>query len=148
MKKLLITLTSVCLLSGIALAGGCENNADGAKLTYDKKYIRASYVGDENENDYFIFKKDGTGIYANYNYSTVTESHYKGYIVNFDYKISGDKAACTYHSVASNYDYSYTLNNWNEAFEINEDFIFVNKQYGTIVYICENYLESIPEFGK
>ncbi len=34
------------------------------------------------------------------------------------------------------------------AFEISEDFLFFDEQYGTYVYICEDYLESIPEFGK
>ncbi len=148
MKKLLITLTSLCLLGGIAMACGCENNTGSATPTYGKKYLYAGCVTDKNQYDYYIFNKDGTGIYADYEYFTTNQNGFYGYIINFDYKISGNRVVCTYNSVAKNYDYSYTLNSWYKAFEISEDFLFLDEQYGTYVYICEDYLESIPEFGK
>ncbi len=148
MKKLLITLTSLCLLGGIAMACGCENNTGPATPTYGKKYLYPAYINDKDNNLYYIFNKDGTGIYADYEYSTTAQSGFYGYIINFDYKISGNRVVCTYNSVAKNYDYSYTLNSWYKAFEISEDFLFFDEQYGTSVYICEDYLESIPEFNK
>ena len=152
MKKLLITLTSLCLLGGIAMACGCENNTGSATPTYGKKYLYPGYINDKDYNLYYIFNKDGTGIYADYEYSTTAQSGFYGYIINFDYKISGNRVVCTYNSVAKDYDKGndshYISSSWYQAFEISEDFLFFDEQYGTYVYICEDYLESIPEFNK
>lgn len=151
MKKFLITLLSVCLICGIAIACGC--NTSDNKLTYGKKYYSSSSVGDDaTDTYYYIFNKDGTGTYSNHYSYAITEGtdnkRETGYVIEFDYKIVDDTVICTYKLEIESYDGRHCDSDWYQSFRFTEDFLFRDGQYGTSVYFCEDYLKTVPNFAK
>lgn len=154
MKKLLIALFSVCLVCGIAITCACNcNNTSDKKLTYGKKYYSSVSIGnDATDSYYYLFNKDGTGTYSScYSYA-VTEgtnnTQKSGYVIEFNYQIVDDRVICTFNSEVASFDGRHCSSNWYNVFEFDEDFLFIQGQYGESVYFCEDYLKTVPNFGK
>ena len=146
MKKILISLISVCLIFGIMLTCACHDNTSDRKLTYDKKYYSASSIGDNaSDSYYYVFNKKGTGTYSScYSYDA-TKS---GYIIEFNYTIMDDTVICTFNSEVASYNDFHCDSSWYMSMKFSEDFLIRQGQYGESVYFCENYLKTVPNFGK
>jgi len=156
MKKTVVTLlAAIMLLSLCAFAlSGCGNNDKSKErrdtgtqqLTYDKRYIISSEArGPQDEQTYYVFKDNGTGEYTYYyDHSQVYIRHYT---VKFTYLIIDDTVVCFYDSIefAPNHTYETIISStWTATFGFSENIIMST---GGTLYICEDYLPEIPNFG-
>lgn len=178
MKKHLMTILAVAAIASSALAcvacGSGDSNSGGnnnssytqtqpdqsqnvtPQLTYGKKYILDDDVKiAAGEQTWCIFNADGTGKYhIYYKY----ESSYYGteisdYTINFKYSYTNTlktKIACFYDSIT----YGATDNqksdrrSWSTVFEMGENMILDLGQYGYSIYVNEDYIKQIPNFGE
>lgn len=135
---------------------GSGVSADSAtqQLRFGSKYIDDGYVGSNEDQYYLIFNKNGTGSYRVYDkYSYLSTVEIDDYVINFKYTYvdaAKTKVACYYDSVTYNaQDNQRDANaHWSRVFEVSENVLVTQGQYGYNTYINENYLTQIPNFGK
>ena len=143
MKKSIIVLIVLMLCFTLLFAFTACNNNDG-DLQYGVKYTRNRL--DENDPDYYVFDKNGTGEY-----------HYKSgagiCIIHFKYTfLDNDKSTviCYYNGFenTSTSSTDTTSNNgWCKRFLVSKNTILEpigNDAYA--YYINENYLGEIPYY--
>lgn len=152
MKKIISALV-VILLSSMLLLSGCGGGRrieSKQELTLNKKYIYDSEINVPKEKQrYYLFRGDGTGIYHYYDTSTISQEpkiyHYK---IDFTYLIIDDTVVCFYDSETffsdDNSD-TKIRKDWNAVFLFSEYILMSPAQ---TIYICEDYLPEIPNFGK
>lgn len=140
MKKSVIVLIVLMLCFTLLFVFTACNNKDG-NLQYGVKYTLNRL--DEDNPNYYVFDKNGTGEY-----------HYKGstdiYIIHFKYTfIDNDKSkvACYYDSTENTSTSSFSTNQrgWRKIFLVSKNVIFesMTSEYYT-QYINENYWDEIP----
>ena len=163
MKKSLTAAVLLCLVFAFILAG-CNNGGANVcecgtnkcecnptqELTYDKKYIHREEISlPGNEQEYFIFHENKTGEYH-------TGFYYNGYsgvlnyVVNFKYLTIEDTVVCFYDSVEYAADHTLSKDvstTWRRIFGLSKDILIGVDAYTTI-YVCEDYLSEIPNYGK
>lgn len=125
-----------------------EDNSSKIELSYGKKYIYTNSISAETgKQSYFMFKNDGTGV--NYNYSIyVLNSRYFDYLINFKYLIIEDTVICFYDSMEYGADHTegtvYSAT-WTAVLGFSKDVLL---RSNNDMFICEDYLKNIPNFGK
>ena len=136
----------------------CRNGTvkDPVILNYDKKYIQRGDVREpEEEQEYFIFQKDGTGTYHYYRKFTLSETlttdneRIFDYTITFRYLIRNDTVVCFYDSVEfhpadTERDVSTS---WSGSYRFSKN-ILTASDSDAFLYICEDYLPQIPNFSK
>lgn len=153
-KKILAVILSI--FAAVLLVGafaGCSEDAQSsggasttASVTLNKKYIEGGSVSvPESEQTYFIFSSADSGKYHYYYYGGGT--YYWSYTINFHYKVNSDVIFMFYDSVE--YDAVDTRkgveSSWAEFLIVDADFmVSAQKEF----YVCEDYLDEIPNFGK
>ena len=155
MKKIalaaLAALFALLPLSGCTSMGGGIDTENKVELTLNKKYIGYEDIqSPDNEQNYFLFRNDGTGEHHYYSYfkSQVvdTPAGITHYTVTFRYTLTDGVVAMFYHSHTLEADHN-TYNpksSWCDLFMYTENFLFRD----SVQYICEDFLPSIPNYGK
>ena len=153
-KKILAIVLSVfaaVLLVGAFAGCSSETQAAGAgtsttvSITLNKKYISGEDISDpESDQKYFIFTSAEKGKYHNY---LGSGDRCNAYTVHFRYKIAGDMDYMFYDAVE--YDAADTTKSvdstWTMCLAADTDFLIHD---GGSVFVCEDFLGEIPNFGK
>ena len=158
-KILIFAIVAILAFSSIAFVA-CSGN--GNKLSYGKKYIYEDCIDSDSTERYFIFYKNGTGIFyvhrideeGNYNYATGKwEDAIVGYTISFKYTIDSDNEVvyCFYDSFKYHSDHNdtyagYDDPTWSIVLNFNKDFVMtMNGSF----YFTESFLNgTIPNYGK
>lgn len=171
MKKsiLVLVILALCLTSLFALTA-CNKDEDYS-LTFDEKYVYSITYHQitaelEIEDQYYIFKKDGTGIYGYLSTQTNTNiyvngsSHhydeYKyGYSIFFKYTyLDNDKSTIMafYDGITYNEDNTVSPENfttdhsgWKKMILISKN-VCVDSDSSMKKFIREGYLKEVPNF--
>ena len=172
-KSFILFLVIIGLLSALTL-GGCNNresnndtsnnnssnnsssgsNTSNQSLTLNKKYILYSDVSAaEGCQNYFVFKDEKTGECNSYSYYSYISGHgntimITSYKIKFIYLIIEDTVICFYDSVTyapAHNEAQSVQTTWRNTLGFSKD-ILMNT--ASTIYICENYLPEIPNFGK
>lgn len=142
----------ICTVLSVSTLSACESNI-GALQT-DKKYIAEGDTKDpENEQRYYIFYSDGTGKYIEYDVDSNTAFSYydTDYTITFKYTYADDDktaVVCFYDSVTygSKQGGEYRVpTTWSVLLTVSKNVLCTT---GGSFYINEDYLETIPNFGK
>ena len=143
-----IALFTVTSLSGCAgLIGGKDSTSGGGNqtLTLNKKYIFSGTVVKNFEERYYVFKDNGKGEYF---YYRLNGDSIAKYTVNFKYLLIDDTVVCFFDSLdvdSTNNTEHYVTTTWNTTLGFSKDILMSTGGY---IYICEDYLPNIPNFGK
>ena len=136
MKKVIVLLIAVCFVLGMF---GCSNNSNNnglVEISYDTKYYRTQdFELAENKRPYYIFNENGTAEKVVPNEYTIT----------FKYDISKNgTVVLLFYSIDNEQEFETSRERLIiESFSKN---IFVSSTGG--IYVNENYLEEIPNYGK
>jgi len=152
MKKILTPLlTLVCLLCLAVCFVGCDASA----LKYGEKYYFNDELdrnADDADKKYFIFNKNGTGIYHYYyKYeSTYGNSYTEDYTITFSYTFMDkdhEGVVCTFESVeyAERNTKEGVKNSWDRVLSVSENILMST---GGGLFYSESYLKAHPEFCK
>lgn len=131
------------MLCGIAVMCGCGGSVTSSnELAYGKKYLYADRSIRDEDANYMIFDKDGTGI------NCVYSSGNDYYMFKFDYTIYDDTIVCTYkEGIVNNMPYDTDYEDWNRVInKFCENFLTINGQYGYNVYLNEDYVKTIDYY--
>lgn len=160
-KILIIAIVAILIFSCIAFVACRENSVDN-KLTYGKKYIRENSISaDSAYESYFIFSKNGTGIYFYHEtfegYDYITDRFTDmiiSYTITFKYFTDSENEVvyCFYDSFKyepdHNYRDTYDDSTWNAVFNFNENFL-MRIDTGATFYFTEEFLnDTLPNYGK
>ena len=150
-KPFALLLALFTLFSIFAAFSACDNSPAASgngtnSLTYDKKYF---YYDHRNINSdrYYIFYSNNTGI-CRAGISFESES---SYTIKFNYiTMANETVVCFYDSIE--YDETYTdfrdvSSVWTTKFCYSPEFMY-DLEYNGRCYICETYLNKLPNFGK
>lgn len=152
-KKILAVILSI--FAAVLLVGafaGCSDDVQAgggagttAGVMLNKKYISGEDISDpESEQKYFIFTSAEKGIYHNY---LGSGDRCNAYTVHFRYKIAGDIVYMFYDAVE--YDAEDIMKSvdstWTMCLAADTDFLMHD---GGSVFVCEDFLGEIPNFGK
>ena len=154
MKKfaifMMLIITTLCCVFAFS---ACEDN-DVSELVMDKRYIREDDAKKESQQQSsYVFHSDGTGEYT-FHYDGYNDYDHEHYKITFKYTYAdGDKSAvvCFYDSAEAlegNYDGGYGLGyltKWSRVLLVSKNVLVLG---GTEVWINEDYLKTIPNFGK
>lgn len=150
MKKFAVIITFIIAVLCCAFAfSACGGNE--AKLAMNKRYIIKSDVrNDENKQVSLVFHSNGTGEYTYHFDYTSTHNHY---IIHFKYTfVEEDKSAvvCFYDSLErlDGDDGKYNSTSWSELVNVSKNVLATVGTYGYVFWINEDYLKTIPNFGK
>lgn len=154
-KKLLLALACIMLASAFLFGfSACsEGGRTGTSVQLNVKYIPDGYVNaEEGERPYYMFTSSSRGRYFYYSKTTDSTWHYT---IKFVYKIVGDSLVCFFDSVEYEDDHNGpdVSSDWEAVFSAADRDILVKKSFSTVyysksIYINENYLDEIPNFGK
>ena len=156
MKKFFICLMVVVLLFATISCskGNTENTID---IQYGVKYIVSSDKNlPQEEQEYFIFNNNGTGVYHYYySYDSSIDPSYSStdsYTIEFiyDYVSSEDTAFCFFNSVTYEEGYSgedFVNTTWSRTLMVSKNVIMLATNGG--LFIAENYLQNeLPNYAK
>ena len=146
MKKIalaaLAALFALLPLSGCASMSGGIDTENKVELKMNKKYISQTSIHVSAERQtFFLFRGDGTGSYQ----------HGPYYTIQFRYTLTGGYVALFYdgYTPADGYTGSGPDLDWAELFMYTENFLAEEVSYGNVYfYLCEDFLLSIPNYGK
>ena len=155
MKKIalaaLAVLFALLLLSGCASMSGGIDTENKVELTLNKKYIGYGDIqSPAGEQEYFLFRDDGTGEYHYYFYykSQIhdTPAEITHYTITFRHTLTDGVMAACYHSHTLEADHNTDApeSSWKYLSMYTENFLFRD----SVQYICEDFLPSIPNYGK
>lgn len=145
MKKFFICL--FVLILSLSLFSCNDKKEDSVNIQYGVKYIHKSTIGEpEDKQDYYIFNSNGTAIYHYYyNYSNDVYSYTVNYICEF--VAEEDTVFCFYDSIV--YDDVHNKEKYGTKFSST---VMISKnvimESSGDLFIAENYLDKIPNFGK
>ena len=147
MKKIalaaLAALFALLPLSGCASMSGGIDTENKVELKLNKKYIDSEHVHRPEEyQEYYLFRGDGTGSYQYMNY----------YTIQFRYTLTGGYVALFYDGYTPADGYTGNVRpdlDWTNMFMYTENFLAEESMYGhTSFFLCEDFLPSIPNYGK
>ena len=157
-KILVLAITVIIVLSCFMLVA-CGDNTVKNKLSYGKKYLSEDYLNNENQEAYYLFNKNGTGVYhyySKYDYNSDEEMQLiTSYSINFRYIIdtNSEVVYCFYDSFEYDDIHNYTYVNpdnsdWTAVLTFTDKFLYSISAYPTF-YLTEEFLsETIPNFAK
>jgi hypothetical protein len=138
----IIGLFSIITLSGCSTDRDANNDSSdsGQTLTLNKKYIIYTDIPMIEDNyTYYIFNSDDSGEYC-YAYTADLNK----YLVNFKYLIIEDTVVCFFDSTNG-----FKSSDWNSTLGFSKDVLMsITGGITGTIYICEDYLPNIPNFGK
>lgn len=150
MKKLLCCLLSMAIMLSMTMFSACSVIGDTIHLRYEEKYIISWLVGEGGEEEnHFIFYRNGTGIFHRFYEGTISGDDYcYSYTTSFKYEIvDDDSIVCFYDSVE--YDDVHTKgavrSDWMKIFACSKNVI---KSVSGDIYVAESYLGELPDFNK
>ncbi len=147
MKRVLkmLALMLLCISVIGAVMVGCTG-PNG--LEYGEKYYSEYYLEEEeNEREYLIFDRDGTGYYR-YSYDEELEGSNKfRTTIKFKYFISDDTLICVYDSHTTVSETDYRFDRWSMKFGV-ADGILVQINTSSTLWFPENKLDEIPNFRQ
>lgn len=161
MKKLVYSIFTIIILMMFAIIPltGCSNGAGNGNLQMNTKYIHEADVNKKgNEQRYVLFRANGTGEQKVFFISDVAETYNEDYTIQFKYTyVNSDKSAvaCLFDSVEygdKHSDNQKVSTDWTAFYKVSKN-ILINDGSNrgvsyTIFLINENYLKSLPNFGK
>ena len=157
MKKriLIFALVAILAFSIIAFAA-CGNSTVKNQLSYGKKYIYDSHLGNDDLDKvtYYLFNKNGTGMF--HYYYAGNGGDIEAYSIYFKYIIDSDSEVvyCFYDS----FEYDPTNNvdwrgnpdqsDWTSVLNFTDKFLYqIDKAYPHF-FVTQEFSKSIPNFGK
>ena len=153
-KKLLVLAIAVVMTLSCFMLVACGNTVKN-KLSYGKKYI---YDGDLDQDinnaTYFIFYKDGTGVY--HNYHDYGGGDIVSYTIHIKYVIDTDGGVvyCFYDSFEYGADHTYYYTNhdnseWSAVLNFTDKFLYRIDTAYPHFFVTEKFsAKTIPNFGK
>ncbi len=152
-KRFLLALACIMLASAFLFGfSACSERRDsggaGTPVQMNVKYIDEEHVAnEENKQTYYMFTSSSYGSYCYY-WDTFTSIRH--YTIGFRYKIVGDSMVCFFDSIEYENDHSdvkTNLTDWSMTFSLVDCDVLVSYS-DACIYINENYLDEIPNFGK
>ena len=119
-------------------------------LKYGKKYISKRSINQTLSDIYFIFREDGTGLYHRYEVLGRDQDYVYSLETQFVYEIVNGKAVCFFDSIKINPEdnVSSVSTDWSVTLELSKDILFSMGGNEASIFVCEDYLSRIPNFGK
>ena len=150
MKKIFSIVLSAILIFSCLSTCACKQAETESVITYDKKYIQTlDFDKDESQQNYYVFYKDGSCIH--HHYERPYGDYISTYLCTFKYSLVKDQGTLFYfyHSVefldAHNYPNEYVGPNTSGYLMVSQDVIM--DENGSF-YVCEDFIDNIPNFGK
>lgn len=134
-----------------------DNGTNSGTLKMDKKY---SYVYQDPSLDetFIIFHKNGTGEYYRYTkYTSEVDSRFDFCLertIHFKYTFADsakEAVVCFYESVEygeRDDGSSNVRTNWDMLLTVSENVLCYAGSSGYSIYVCEDYLPQIPNYGS
>lgn len=154
MKSVKKIISLLVLLLLVFASVGCYSKDNSAKkLSYGKKYIFTQVNKDNLDKTFnFVFNEDGTGVYTVFYQFKDDEKNNSDYKVTFKFLIIEDNIVCFFDSVkyGSKHGNFKVSTDWNIVFSFySKDALISSGNNGNnIIYVCEDYLANIPNYGK
>ena len=156
MKKrlcLILTLVIITVLAVIPFTA-CTDDGEYALKT-DKKYIRESDINQETSGqNYVLFRTNGTGEYKYLYISSVSSDYNEDYKINFKYVYAdSDKSTviCLFDSIQFGKNHPNNITgyyDWSKMFTVSKDVVCSVGGTGYTMYINEDFIKEIPNFGE
>ena len=157
-KIFILAIVTIIAFSCIAFAA-CGNGTAKNKLSYGKKYIYDSDLSSNvDEARYFIFNKNGTGIY-HYYYESSYYDTVSAYTIKFKYVIDADNEVvyCFYDSIVFDDKYNDTddenddkyFTDWSAVLNFTDKFLYSIDSAYPHFYVTEEFSsKTIPNYCK
>lgn len=154
-KIIVLVIAAILVFSCVAFAA-CGNNTVKNQLSYGKKYIYDSHLGnDVNKATFFIFYKNGTGVF-HYFYEEYDGRLTEAYTINFKYVVDkdGEVVYCFYDSFKYDdmhndpWDDDYDESDWSAVLNFTNKFLYRIDTAYPHFFITEQFSKDIPNFGK
>ncbi len=149
-KRNIFLILLVCLSCCVFFFSGCSKKP---RLDFGVKYYSEYDISegkDEYKTAYYRFNKNGTGEYR---YYYAYKDEIEDYTIIFKYTVvdkEGEAVACFYDNIKYGaehnveWDYTNDPQKWSSLLTVSDDILMTK---GGGIFISENYLEEIPNFG-